>query len=129
MKRPVLDHWWQTETGWPIAGKPVGLGTLPVKYGSPTVPMPGYDLQVLRLTNSATPGPKPKLFVHGAIHAREYTTAELVTRFGEELVAGYGIDPDATWLLDHHDSVAQQAAVAGLPQRTLYRKVRQHGLR
>jgi len=44
---PVLDHWWQTETGWPIAGNPVGLGTLPVKHGSPTVPMPGYDLQVL----------------------------------------------------------------------------------
>jgi propionyl-CoA synthetase len=44
---PVYDHWWQTETGWPICGNPVGLGTLPVKYGSPTVPMPGYDLQVL----------------------------------------------------------------------------------
>jgi propionyl-CoA synthetase len=44
---PVYDHWWQTETGWPIAGNPVGLGALPVKYGSPTVPMPGYDLHVL----------------------------------------------------------------------------------
>ncbi|MEZ5809883.1 MAG: propionyl-CoA synthetase [Rhizobiaceae bacterium] len=44
---PVIDHWWQTETGWTIAGNPVGLGTLPVKYGSPTVPMPGYDMAVL----------------------------------------------------------------------------------
>jgi len=44
---PVIDHWWQTETGWPIAGNPVGLGQLPVKYGSPTVPMPGYDLHAL----------------------------------------------------------------------------------
>ncbi len=44
---PVLDHWWQTETGWPIAGNPVGLGQLPVKYGSPTVPMPGYELHTL----------------------------------------------------------------------------------
>jgi len=44
---PVIDHWWQTETGWPIAANPVGLGTLPVKYGSPTVAMPGYDVQVL----------------------------------------------------------------------------------
>ncbi len=44
---PVYDHWWQTETGWPIAGNPAGLGALPVKYGSPTVPMPGYDLQCL----------------------------------------------------------------------------------
>ncbi len=44
---PVIDHWWQTETGWTIAGNPVGLGTLPVKVGSPSVPMPGYDVQVL----------------------------------------------------------------------------------
>ncbi len=44
---PVIDHWWQTETGWTIAGNPVGLGALPVKLGSPTVAMPGYDIQVL----------------------------------------------------------------------------------
>lgn len=44
---PVIDHWWQTETGWTIAGNPVGLGQLPIVLGSPTVPMPGYDLQVL----------------------------------------------------------------------------------
>ncbi|OYX88558.1 MAG: propionyl-CoA synthetase, partial [Xanthobacter sp. 35-67-6] len=44
---PVVDHWWQTETGWAIAGNPVGLGLLPFKPGSPTVPMPGYDLQVV----------------------------------------------------------------------------------
>src|SRR5579871_257692 len=39
---PVVDHWWQTETGWPIAANPVGLGLMPTKLGSPTVPMPGY---------------------------------------------------------------------------------------
>jgi propionyl-CoA synthetase len=44
---PVIDHWWQTETGWAICGNPVGLGQLPVKHGSPTVPMPGYELHVL----------------------------------------------------------------------------------
>ena len=44
---PVIDHWWQTETGWAIAGNPLGLGLLPVKYGSPTAPMPGYDLRIL----------------------------------------------------------------------------------
>jgi propionyl-CoA synthetase len=44
---PVIDHWWQTETGWSIAANPRGLGMLPVKHGSPTVPMPGYDVQVL----------------------------------------------------------------------------------
>jgi propionyl-CoA synthetase len=47
LKKPVIDHWWQTETGWCIAGNPVGLGLLPVKYGSPTVPMPGYDVRVV----------------------------------------------------------------------------------
>ncbi|MEP3264832.1 MAG: propionyl-CoA synthetase [Hyphomicrobiales bacterium] len=47
LKVPVIDHWWQTETGWTIAGNPVGLGQLPVVLGSPTVTMPGYDLQVL----------------------------------------------------------------------------------
>jgi len=45
--KPVIDHWWQTETGWAIAGNPIGLGQLPVKHGSPTVPMPGYDVQIL----------------------------------------------------------------------------------
>ncbi len=44
---PVIDHWWQTETGWAIAGNPLGLGRLPVKHGSPTVPMPGYRLEAL----------------------------------------------------------------------------------
>ncbi len=47
LKVPVIDHWWQTETGWAICGNPIGLGQMPVKYGSPTVPLPGYDLQVL----------------------------------------------------------------------------------
>ncbi|HSF65287.1 MAG TPA: propionyl-CoA synthetase [Paracoccaceae bacterium] len=47
VKVPVVDHWWQTETGWAIAANPIGLGALPVKVGSPSVPMPGYDVQVL----------------------------------------------------------------------------------
>jgi propionyl-CoA synthetase len=44
---PVIDHWWQTETGWCIAGNPMGLGQLPVKHGSPTVAMPGYDVRIV----------------------------------------------------------------------------------
>jgi propionyl-CoA synthetase len=44
---PVIDHWWQTETAWAIAANCVGLGTLPVKPGSPTRAVPGYDVQVL----------------------------------------------------------------------------------
>jgi len=44
---PVIDHWWQTETGWTIAGNPMGIEPLPVKIGSPTVAMPGYDIRIL----------------------------------------------------------------------------------
>jgi len=47
LKKPVIDHWWQTETGWCIGGNPVGLGTLPVKYGSTCVPMPGYTVDIV----------------------------------------------------------------------------------
>ncbi|MEZ0341898.1 propionyl-CoA synthetase [Mycobacterium sp. pV006] len=45
---PIIDHWWQTETGWAIAANPVGCEQFPVKPGSPTVPMPGYDIHILR---------------------------------------------------------------------------------
>ncbi|MCE7980165.1 MAG: hypothetical protein DYG89_03150 [Caldilinea sp. CFX5] len=61
----------------------------------------GYDIYVLKLTNSAIPGPKPKFFLIAAIHAREYTTAELATRFAEDLIAKYNVDADVTWLLDY----------------------------
>jgi propionyl-CoA synthetase len=44
---PVVDNWWQTETGWPICANPVGLEQLPIKAGSPTVPMPGWDVRVV----------------------------------------------------------------------------------
>jgi len=47
---PVVDHWWQTETGWPIVANPAGLGLLPIKPGSPTMPMPGYAIDVLDAT-------------------------------------------------------------------------------
>jgi propionyl-CoA synthetase len=47
LKVPVIDHWWQTETGWAIAANPVGIELMPIKLGSPTVPMPGYDVQIL----------------------------------------------------------------------------------
>jgi propionyl-CoA synthetase len=49
---PVVDHWWQTETGWPVAANPLGLEALPAKPGSPTVPVPGWDVQVLSPSGS-----------------------------------------------------------------------------
>lgn len=66
-------------------------------------PAQGYDLRVLKLGNSAIVGTKPKMFAMTAIHAREYTTAELLTRYAEELLGGYGTNADATWLLDHFE--------------------------
>ena len=47
LKVPIIDHWWQTETGWPVASNPLGIEALPIKTGSPTLAMPGYDVQVL----------------------------------------------------------------------------------
>jgi propionyl-CoA synthetase len=56
-ERPVIDHWWQTETGWPIAANCLGIERLPVKPGSPTMAVPGYDVRVLRGDSSpADPG-------------------------------------------------------------------------
>ena len=52
---PVIDHWWQTETGWGMVGNPVGLGVLPVKHGSPTVPMPGFDVQIVDEASNPLP--------------------------------------------------------------------------
>lgn len=70
----------------------------------------GYDMMVLTLTNSQVTGTptgdgqgKPVFFITSAIHAREYTTAELTTRFAEYLLDNYGVDADATWLLDEHE--------------------------
>lgn len=83
---PNLAHWIDIGDSWE---KKSGLG--------------GYDLRVLKLTNSAVAGTKPKLFINSAIHAREYTTAPLVLEFARWLVNGYGNNADATWILDHHE--------------------------
>ncbi len=85
--RPTLASWVSAGSSWL---KTQGTG--------------GYDLKVLKLSNSAVPGPKPKLFVNAAIHAREYTTAPLVLEFARWLVNGYGVDADATWIMDHHET-------------------------
>ena len=52
---PIIDHWWQTETGYVIAGNPLGIEKLPIKVGSPTVPMPGFDIKVLDRSGSELP--------------------------------------------------------------------------
>jgi len=52
---PVVDNWWQTETGWPIVANPAGIELLPIKPGSPTKPMPGWNVQVLDSTGQPVP--------------------------------------------------------------------------
>ena len=52
---PVIDHWWQTETGWPIAANLRGLEPMPIKPGSPTVPVPGYDVRILDAAGEQLP--------------------------------------------------------------------------
>ncbi len=47
LQKPVVDHWWQTETGWGIAANPLGIEAMEIKPGSPTVAMPGYDVRIL----------------------------------------------------------------------------------
>ena len=55
---PVIDHWWQTETGWPIASNCIGLGMLPIKLGSPTKVVPGFDVKVLGENGEEMPAGK-----------------------------------------------------------------------
>jgi murein tripeptide amidase MpaA len=84
--KPQLASWSDVGDSW---NKTQGLG--------------GYDLKVLKLTNAAVAGAKPRLFINAAIHAREYTTAPLVLAFARWLADGHGVDADATWILDHHE--------------------------
>jgi hypothetical protein len=83
---PTLAQWLDVGDSWE---KTVGQG--------------GYDMGVLKITNTAVPGPKPRLYVTSAIHAREYTTAPLALAFAHWLIDGYGTDADATWIVDHHE--------------------------
>jgi carboxypeptidase T len=63
----------------------------------------GHDMMVLKITNKNIAGAKPKLFISSEIHAREFATAELTTRYSEHLLSNYGKDADVTWMLDHHE--------------------------
>jgi propionyl-CoA synthetase len=58
LKRPVIDHWWQTETGWAIAANCMGLEPYPIKPGSPTKPVPGYRVEILDESGNPLPPEK-----------------------------------------------------------------------
>ncbi|MDT0213966.1 propionyl-CoA synthetase [Rothia sp. ARF10] len=84
---PVVDNWWQTETGWPIAANPRGLAPMPIKAGSPSVPMPGYAVSILDETGAELPAGE-----EGAIAIRlPLPPGTLVTLWGDDqrYVDGY----------------------------------------
>ncbi|MBW7881617.1 MAG: peptidase M14 [Caldilineaceae bacterium] len=85
----------------PELARVVDIGDSWIKVQGGIEESAGYDILALEVSNFASGCVKPTFFLMAAIHAREMTTAEVATRFAEQLVAGYGQDPDITWLLDH----------------------------
>ena len=119
---PVVDHWWQPETGWCIAGNPVGLGLLPVKHGSPTVPMPGFALEVLDEAGQPVPAgtmgslvaelPLPPGALPTLWHQDERMRAGYLSTFPGHYESGDAgvIDPDGyVWVMGRTDDIINVA--------------------
>jgi propionyl-CoA synthetase len=119
---PVVDHWWQTETGWPMAANCVGLGMLPVKPGSPTRIVPGYDIQVLGEDNRPMPagqigsiavklpmppGTLPTLWNNDAGYERSYLTRH--PGFYLTGDAGYKDEDDYIYIMSRVDDIINVA--------------------
>ena len=122
LRVPVVDHWWQTETGWPMAANCVGLGMLPVKPGSPTKVVPGYDIRVLGEDNREMPpgqigsiavklpmppGTLPTLWNNDAGYERSY----LARHPGYYLTgdAGYKDEDDYIYIMSRVDDIINVA--------------------
>ena len=119
---PVIDHWWQTETGWPVGANCVGLGALPVKPGSCTKPVPGYDIRVLdergceveagEMGNIAVklplpPGCLPTLWQNDADYEKWYLST--YPGYYKTADAGY-IDEDGyLWIMSRTDDIINVA--------------------
>ena len=119
---PVVDHWWQTETGWAIAANPMGIERLPVRPGSPTVPMPGYDVQILDEQGEILPAgqmgaiciklPMPPGCLTTLWHADERYRHAYLTRFpGWYLTgdAGYKDEDGYLYIMSRIDDVINVA--------------------
>ncbi len=139
LDRPVVDHWWQTETGWAICANPRGLEPLPIKPGSPSVPVPGYRLQVLAGDGSPVPAgtegaivlglPLPPGTLTGLWRAGDRYLASYLSAYpGNYLTGddGYLDDDGYLYVLGRSDDVinvaghrlssgAMEAAIAGHP--------------
>jgi propionyl-CoA synthetase len=122
LERPVIDHWWQTETGWPIAANLRGLEPMPVKPGSPTVAVPGYEVRVLRPDGAAAPPgvdgdivirlPLPPGTLPTLWHDDERYVESYLTRYPGHYLTGDGgsIDEDGyLWVMGRTDDVINVA--------------------
>ncbi|HUK38916.1 MAG TPA: propionyl-CoA synthetase [Methanomicrobiales archaeon] len=119
---PVIDHWWQTETGWAIGGNPVGLERLPVKPGSCTKPVPGYDIHVLdnegkelapgQIGNIVVrlplpPGCFPTLWRNDRDYVKTYLSE--YPGFYETADAGYLDEDGYLWIMSRTDDIINVA--------------------
>jgi propionyl-CoA synthetase len=119
---PVIDHWWQTETGWAICGNPAGIELLEVKPGSATVPMPGYDVQVLDETSEQVesgdigsivvklplpPGTLPTLWNNDEGFKRSYLSA--FEGYYSTADAGYKDEDGYVWIMSRTDDIINVA--------------------
>ncbi|PWE33700.1 propionyl-CoA synthetase [Maritimibacter sp. 55A14] len=119
---PVIDHWWQTETGYAIAANPLGIEHLPVKVGSPSVPMPGYDVQILdegghpmkpgelgaiAVKLPLPPGTLPNLWNAEARFRKSYL--ETFPGYYETGDAGYVDEDGYLWIMARTDDVINVA--------------------
>jgi propionyl-CoA synthetase len=119
---PVIDHWWQTETGWTICGNPTGIELLAVKPGSATVPMPGYDVQVLDEMGQEAdadeigsiviklplpPGSLPTLWHNDEGFKRSYLSA--FKGYYTTADAGYKDEDGYVWIMSRTDDIINVA--------------------
>jgi propionyl-CoA synthetase len=120
---PVIDHWWQTETGWPIGANCAGLGMLPVKPGSCTKPVPGYDVHVLGddgkemlpgqlgslvIKCPLPPGCLPTLWNNDEGYRNSYLSA--FPGYYQTADAGYKDEDGFLWVMTRTDDIINVAA-------------------
>ncbi len=119
---PVIDHWWQTETAWAIAANPLGIEKMPIKAGSPTVAMPGYDVRILSEEgDEMAPGEMGNIVIKLPMppaclpslwgNDQRFIDAYLSKYPGYYLTgdAGYKDDDDYLWIMSRTDDVINVA--------------------